>query len=460
MRKIGFIIPDGTGIKNYAYSELIQILAKKGHEVVFFHSISDKAIDAIKILHNINFESHTLPQFRETPYQKFIRETICYARLLHNQKLVVNKTILTNWKPSKKGFKKKLFYKLVEFLGRRISSNYKNILLFENRLEIAIKKHNNWYVQLLNKVNPSILFSTHQRAMNSLPLVNAAHELGIKTVGAIFSWDNLPKARLTVKTSTYVVWSAYMKKELQLYYPEIAASNIEITGTPQFEFYSKKEFIMDKEVFFYKYSLDPKKKIICFSGDDVRTSPFDPVYLNDIAEIIKKENLNIQLLLRRAPVDVSGRFDAIIANYPTIIKEAAPLWNFDKDNLTNWQIIYPTYEDIELLVSTAYYCDAVINVGSTMAHDFAMFQKPGIYLNYNPVPSKEWNIDTIYQFQHFKSMGRLHPVLWLNSKEEIPNILNCIFDNPMIDNIQWIDIIAEFRAEASLNIANTLLTCI
>jgi len=459
MKKIGFIIPDGTGIKNYVYSDLIQILTKKSYEILFFHSISDKAIEEIKKLHKIDFESYKLPQFRETPYQKFLRETCCYARLIHNQKLVANDTLLTNWKPSKKGIKKRLFYKLVELVGKRISLNYKKILLYEEKLENEIKKSTNYYKTLLNTTKPDVLFSTHQRAMNTLPLINAAQELGIKTVGAIFSWDNLPKARLTVKTETYVVWSTYMKKELQLYYPEINAAKIEITGTPQFEFYNKEEFVMTKEAFFTKYNLDASKKIICFSGDDVRTSPFDPEYLHDIAAVIEREQLNIQLLLRRAPVDVSGRFDAVISKFPAIIKEAAPLWNFDKDNLTNWQIIYPTYEDIELLVSTAYYCAAVMNVGSTMAHDFAMFNKPAIYLNYNSVPSEEWNIATIYQFQHFKSMGTLQPVLWLNSKDEIQFILNRIFENPTVANVQWMDIIAEHRATASLNIANTLISC-
>jgi len=135
------------------------------------------------------------------------------------------------------------------------------------------------------------------------------------------------------------------------------------------------------------------------------------------------------------------------------------LWNFDKNDTDNWQIIYPTYNDLELLVSTAFYCDAVINVGSTMAHDFTMFNKPAIYINYNTVNSKTWNIETIYKFQHFRSKGNLQPVLWLNTKDEIKNILNTAFNNPNLDNEAWLNKIAAHRKEASLNIANTIISC-
>jgi hypothetical protein len=457
MSKVCIVIPDGTGIRNYLYSDLVKELLNKKCEIVLLHSISPKAIDEISRVHNQSFKTYKLPEYKETIYQKFLRETICYARLLHNKKLVNNASILDAWKPNTSNFKKKLFYKLVTSFGFLVSNNYRRILHLEEKHTASLTKSCEQQILLLKEIQPTIIFSTHQRAMNALPLINAAQQLGIKTIGAIFSWDNLPKARLTVKTSSYIVWSTYMKDELKLYYPEIDSNKIKITGTPQFEFYFKKEFIIDKEVFYSKYNIDASKKIICFSGDDVRTSPFDPQYLNDIASVIENENLAIQILLRRAPVDVSGRFNAIISKFPNTIKEAPPLWNFDKEDTNNWQIIYPTYQDIELLVSTVNYADAVINVGSTMAHDFAMYNKPAIYLNYNSVISKEWNIETIYQFQHFKSMNNLHPVLWLNSKNDIKKVLNCILEVSKLDNIKWLNIIAENREKASVEIANTLL---
>ena len=70
---------------------------------------------------------------------------------------------------------------------------------------------------------------------------------------------------------------------------------------------------------------DLTKKIICFSGDDERTSPDDPKYLEDIASAIIKSNCNdkYQILLRRCPVDMSGRFNNVLnknQNLKNVIK--------------------------------------------------------------------------------------------------------------------------------------------
>jgi len=459
MKKICFVIPDGTGIRNYLYSELVEHLQHKNCEIILLHSVSIEAIEEINKVHKTKFKSYKLPVYKESYYQKYLREVICYARLIYNTKITANNTILNNWNPNKSNLKKKVFYKLVQILGKYISKKYKRILKFENKYSKAVENDCTLQKSFLKSINPEVVFSTHQRAIQVVPLIAAAKQLNISTIGAVFSWDNLPKARLSVRTEKYIVWSEYMKKELNLYYPEIENSCINITGTPQFEFYGKEEFVMNKEVFFSKYNLDASKKIICFSGDDTLTSPFDPNYLEDIAKAIRNEKLKIQILLRRAPVDVSGRFKSVILKHPNIIKEAVPLWNFDKKDTDNWQIIYPTYNDLELLVSTAFYCDAVINVGSTMAHDFTMFNKPAIYINYNAVNSKTWNIETIYKFQHFKSMVNLNPVVWLNTRNEIKMVLNTAFNNPKVDNEVWLNKIAEHRKEASLNIANTLISC-
>lgn len=459
MKKICFVIPDGIGIRNYLYSELVEHLQHKNCEIILLHAISSDAITEINRIHKTKFKSYKLPVYKESYYQKYLREVICYARLLHNTKITANNTILDNWNPNMSNFKKRVFYKLVEVLGKHSSKKYKRILKLEEKYKKALIKGCKSQTKLLKSINPDVIFSTHQRSMNAVPLISAAQQMGITSVGAIFSWDNLPKARLTIRTNKYVVWSNYMKNELKLYYPEINEEEIAITGTPQFEFYYNNKFILDKKVFYNRYKLDASKKIICFSGDDKLTSPFDPNYLEDIAETIKKEKLNIQILLRRAPVDVSGRFQSVISKYPTIIKEAVPLWSFDKNDKDNWQIIYPTYNDLELLVSTAFYCNAVINVGSTMAHDFTMFNKPTIYLNYNTVNSKVWNIETIYRFQHFKSMEALNPVVWLNSKSDIKTVLNTVFEKPKLDNEAWLNKVAEHRKTASQNIANKLLSC-
>jgi hypothetical protein len=255
-----------------------------------------------------------------------------------------------------------------------------------------------------------------------------------------------------------------MKDEMKLFYPEIDQKKIKITGTPQFEFYNNKELLQSKEEFCNQFGLDASKKIICYSGDDTRTSPYDPDYLNDLASSIHQlpEEKQAQVLLRRCPVDLTGRFDSIVKEYPEIIKVADPLWNFDKNNKGKWTLVYPKFEDVTLLINTVQHCDAVINVGSTMAHDFALYQKPAIYINYDVPHAKNWSVNTIYKFQHFRSMGNLKPIFWLNSKDSIIEIVNKTFHcdentKEIKDGQEWLNKISNERKNASRNIANLLI---
>jgi len=418
--KIVLLFPDGVGIRNYLYSDVFKGMEK---ELVLFHAFDAKTEQAVKEITAIQ-NTLRIPKYSESLTEKFLRELICLARLKHNAKLVDNPTILSNWKSNHKGFFKTFFYRFVEIASYGFA-NYKRILKLEQWYQRAIRNSSfyNEVRQILVDIAPEKLFCSHQRGVQCAPIFAAAQDLGIEAITVIYSWDNLPKARMALQADKYLVWSDYMQKELRLYYPEIKAQQVFVTGTPQFECYHQPENIIPKEVFYERYNLDLHKKIICYSGDDVLTCPDDPQYLSDLAEQLLHHNLDTeyQILLRRCPVDISGRFDVIVSKYPNLIKQAPPLWNFEPNS--NWTTIYPLPEDIALLVSTVYYSAIVVNLGSTMAFDFGMFKKPCIYINYDQDVkiNPNWSVQWIYQLQHFRSMKDKDAVLWVNNKNEIKN---------------------------------------
>ncbi|WP_339836278.1 hypothetical protein [uncultured Flavobacterium sp.] len=431
--KILLLFPDGVGIRNYLYSDVFET---KNDEVVLFHNFDDTTIKKITEITSIK-ESSKIPKYNETVKEKFFRELICLSRLKSNAKLTKNKSILTNWKTNHKNLKNKLFYKLVEFSAKFIST-YNQIESLEKRFQKELRK-TDYYKEIksvLENIKPTLLFCSHQRGLQCATIFAAANDLKIKTTTVIYSWDNLPKARLALRADKYLVWSDNMKEEMKMYYPEINQNKVIVTGTPQFECYDKKENCIPKEQFYKEYDLDVSKKIICFSGDDVLTSPDDPKYLNDlVVELIEnKLDNDYQILFRRCPVDISGRYEEVVKKYPKLIKEAPPIWNFEKGS--SWTTIYPLREDIKLLVSTAFYCDVVVNVGSTMAFDFAMFQKPCIFINYDQKVKENpnWSVKTIYQFQHFKSMPNKDAVLWWNEKGMITELLKQSFNTQAMNH--------------------------
>ena len=454
-KKVLLVFPDGTGVRNYFYSNAFSADV----DLTLFHNFSEESIDYLQS-HRPFRSAISIPKYSESVLERFLRELICLCRLRHNAKQVNNPTILNFWQPKQNKMSLKVLYRSVE-IASFLFNKYSHILKLEKQYQSVIRRNPLYkeVAKILIAEKPDLIFCTHQRGLKMPVIFAAANDLEIATTSVIYSWDNIPKARLALRANKYLVWSDYMKRELQTYYPEILAEQIAVTGTPQFEFYSDPEYIIDKAVFYERYKLDIGKKIICFSGDDVRTSPDDPKYLEDLASGIIDSGLDnqFQILFRRAPVDVSGRYDAVVARYPELIRASPPLWVGSKK--TDWQALFPSVDDVSLLVSTAYYSDVVMNIGSTMAFDFSIFEKPCIFINYDQEIqlNKKWSVKTIYNFQHFRSMPERNAVFWLNSKKEIADTLIRATTSKNFRSIhKWSAIILGNYTDASTKIQQTI----
>lgn len=452
------VLPDGVGIKNYLHSSVIEHL-KSDSKITIWSPLPIEAFAEVKEIHNINFQYKNISLPRESLKVRLLREAITYARLRNNYRLTNNPTILTNWRIPKYSFKAKLLYYLAQIYGYVLGKSYKSIINAEKRLlsKVSSTKIDS-FVNDLNKLKPKTIFITHQRVVGLLPLCLAAEKLGIKTVSAIFSWDNLPKARLNVRTSKYLVWSNWMKNEMKTYYPEIDSNQVEVVGTPQFEFYFDSQRILDRKVFAKTYGLDYSKKWICFSGDDQLTSPHDQLFLRDLAESLVTEKEEIQIIFRRCPVDFSSRYDDVLNNFNEIIVSIDPKWNVETE--TGWTGYFPKYEDINLQVNLAHHCELVTNLGSTMAVDFATLNKPCVYLNYSPLTDNNWSTEVIYNYQHFKSMEGFEAVNWINRKDDIKSVILQSIKHPNTvanDRNKWIKrIVLHPLNENAIKIAKAL----
>jgi hypothetical protein len=439
--KICFLIPDGVGIRNYLYSDVVKGLIEQGHEVIVWHSLGKDLILQVKKYIDVDFEDFDFIHRPEAPIVKFIRESAVLARLRKNREIRSNPTILSNWNPSKKGWKNKIFYKGVEIVSNYLKdfsaiSKWEEYGFEKSKSGISFQEAKSF----LQEQKPDILFCTHQRVPSVTSALMAAKAIGIKTYTAIFSWDNLPKARLPFRTDKYLVWSQYMKNELLTYYPDINENQIEITSTPQFDFYRKKELIYSREEFAQKYGLNPTRKWVCYSGSDSISSPHDPDYLEQIARALR-QNENVQLIFREVPVESNKRFQKVFEKHPEIIN-ISPEWV----KSSQWGSFFPMPSDIRLLVNLAYHCNVVINLGSTMALDFAVFNSNGLYLRYDQPYEKERLVKHIYNYEHFSTMKGLDPVGWIDAEEDILSKVNSALERPESigpDRLKWFHRIVE-----------------
>lgn len=461
-KKIFILLPDGIGLRNFAFTNFHKAGISKEFDITFWNATPFN-------LTELGFKEIKIINPRVHPLTDFLKKAQTQIELSLNIKRSKDKVYDSYRFPFSKRNLKEI---LKAFIVRNIiffNNSQKGLDRIRKKIAINERKTKLYFdsLAILEKEKPAIIFCTNQRIMLAVAPILAAQDLKIPTATFIFSWDNLPKGTKIIETDFYIVWSEHMKRELQYYYPYVKDEQIFITGTPQFEPHFNQNFIQSKETFYQKHNLDPAKKYICFSGDDVTTSPNDPQYLLDVANAVKELNAkgyNLGIIFRRCPVDFSNRYDTVLETHKDVIVPVNPEW---KNYGESWNTILPTREDLELQMNTIFHSELVINLGSSMVFDFAAFDKPCGFINYD-VPNAEypdWSVKKIYNFIHFRSMPTKNVVFWINSPNEISKKIEMILTNDSKEIVgeakNWFEKINQHPPElASENIWTAIETII
>lgn len=441
-KKIFILLPDGIGLRNFSFTNFHKIGDDKGFDITFWNN-------TLFDLNQLGIKEIKIEKARLHPMTDFLKNAQIQIEL--NQNIKKSKDQIYNhyrfpfpYNNVKSALKSSLRKWLIFFYNSEngLKRIRKKITIHERKTKLYFDS-----LETLKAEKPALVFCTNQRITTAVASILAAQDLGIPTATFIFSWDNLPKGTKIVETDFYFVWSEHMKKELQYYYPHIQEKQIFVTGTPQFETHFYKELLESKLTFFETHKLDLTKKYICFSGDDITTSPNDEQYLADVANAIKELNAKghqLGIIFRRCPVDFSKRYDIVLKKYDDIIVSINPKW--EKIGET-WNTILPTRDDLLLQMNTIFHSELVINLGSSMVFDYAAFNKPCGFINYDVPNSKipDWSVKKIYNFIHFRSMPTEDSVFWLNNSKEIAQEIEKMVSkdsSKVVENAQkWFEII-------------------
>ncbi|WP_298222836.1 UDP-glycosyltransferase [Flavobacterium sp.] len=418
--KLFILLPDGVGLRNFAFTNFHKTAKARGLDIVFWNNTPfDLTALDFKEIKISNAKAHPL-----TNMLKVAQTRIELALSIKRSKDLVYNSYKFPF--SNEDWKRIIKNLYTNALILRYNSD-KGLAKIRTKIAQHERKTKLYFdsLETLQKENPAMVFCTNQRTMLAVAPILAAQDLGIPTAAVIYSWDNLPKATKIVEPDFYFVWSEYMKKELVYYYPHVKEEQIIVTGTPQFEPHFDADFLSSKEDFYKEYNLDFNKKYICFSGDDIVSSPHDPVYLNDTATAVRNLNQNGQnlgIIFRCCPVDFSNRFDEVIEKNKDVITPIAPKWTQIAEQ---WNTILPTKEDLILQMNTIANTELVLNLGSSMVFDYVAFGKPCAYFNYNVENElyQDWSAEKVYNFMHFRSMPNPKAVFWINGSEEISGLI-------------------------------------
>ncbi|KAB1067033.1 hypothetical protein F6U93_11465 [Tamlana haliotis] len=404
--KLGIVITDGVGFRNFILSDFLKEAEATFGEVVILSCLPRE----VYRLHT-HVRVIELDVFEETFKTWFFRKAKEIAHLKLHQKgnLGIKDNLKTNDSKLKttRGYATRFIYKLTS-----IFHSESNIQQFQKLQNSTFANHQitHAYTSILREEQFSLLFFTHQRPPYIAPLVYAAQQQQLKTAAFIFSWDNLAsKGRMASSFDYYLVWSSLMKQDLNQFYTSINKEHIKIVGTPQFVPYVLPEYKISKQDFISEFSLDTNLKTICFSCGDISTSKNDELYIETIAEAIQDKTIQlVNFVVRTSPAEDPIRFKNLVEKYPSI-KWNFPKWNQVRANhQESWSQRIPSRDDVKQLRALLEYSDLNINMLSTMSLDFMLFNKPVI----NPVFGNKTN--GLYDDQRF--LGYAHIEHLVNSQ--------------------------------------------
>lgn len=420
--KLGVVITDGVGFRNFILSDFLEY-AKQNFEEVVILSCLPKSV----YVKHTELRVIELNVFEESFITWFFRKAKEIAHLKLHKK--ANFGILSNLNANysrfrtNRGYATRLIYRFTSLFHSEST-----IQQFQRLQNFSFRNHNitKEYCSIIERERFSMLFFTHQRPPYIAPLVYAAQKLKLKTSAFIFSWDNLAsKGRMASNFDYYLVWSDLMKRDLLKFYESITEEQIKIVGTPQFVPYVMEMYKISKSEFIKEFNLDSGLKTICFSCGDISTSKNDELYIETIANaIIEKAIPNVNFIVRTSPAEDPKRFSGLVEKFSFIT------WNFPKwkqvraNHQEKWSQRIPTVEDIKELRALLEYCDLNINMLSTMSLDFMMFDKPVINPVFGNIDNGLYNDQRFLGYEHIKHLVNSKSTKIVKHQKELLKSIN------------------------------------
>lgn len=430
MKKLGIVITDGVGFRNFIMSDFIAEVSKQFDSVTLYSGLPIHAYGATA---QAKITIKELGVYVESKPVWFFRKWKEVAHLQKHQSFYGMKDNLLTGFP-KNNTARALLVKVIYCCTRFIHSDAS--ILFAERLQFLFFSQNNItqsYLKLLKEDQPTHLFFTHQRPPFLAPFLYAAQQLKIPKSTFIFSWDNLAsKGRMLGAFDYFLVWSHLMKDELLYFYPNVTKEKVQVVGTPQFEPYVMAKYKTNTVEFYEKFNLDPNFKTICYSCADVSIGANDPIVIRAVANAIRTIAIKtkVQLIVRTSPAEDDLRFKAIRDEFPEIVWNV-PKWLLTRDNhAESWSQRIPSEEDIIDLRSLLQNVDLNINMCSTMSLDFMLFDKPVINTVFGNSENGLYDDQRFLNYGHFKKVVDSQSVTIAKNATELIDQINQALDNP------------------------------
>ncbi len=312
---------------------------------------------------------------------------------------------------------------LLRLLGR--FTVWKKFLFLVNYLEPIDLKVKTIY----QKWQPDVIFAPTMVSRVEVALMRLGRRDKKVVIGMTKSFDNLTsKAFLRVYPDVLIVPNETNKKEaVELY--NFPIERVAVTGICQYDRYVTSDILELKSSFFTNLGLNPSKKTILYAPAGDWMNATDHEVLTEILKWTVDGTLpNTQVLLRLHPTYESQTEK--LEGHPNLVIER-PGKHFGD---LKW---YEFEEaDVRHLASSLSYADVVINTGSTLMIEAAIFDTPVIALGFDGYTKKDYEHSVVryYDREHLVPVMHTGGVRLVTSFDSLRSTILEYFDNPHIDS--------------------------
>ncbi len=416
---IVLVISRGEAVRNFLYSDTLKALKGKARVTVLTVVVDDDLTGRIRgdVDEVISIEDH--PVAPAAAYVRALTEN-AHDRWLWSQ-VAQNNWDLRDRRAREDG--KRLQRMFVKAASRVLGNNpcLHAMTALEQFLQWRLRSTRK-YDELFARLKPDLVFNASHihGAAGELPL-RVAQRMGIATAGFIFSWDNLTsRSRIFVPYDYYLVWHDFMKQQLLGIYPKVRPESVFVTGTPQFDFHFKPEFLLSREELCRRIGVDPARPFVLYTSGIWNHFYEEHRHVELVIKLLRELPIQPkpQLVVRNyAKGTAEGLKQMAAQNYPDVVFPPV-LWS------ERW--LMPQHEDLYIYTSLVHYAALSINAASTVTLEFLLKGKPVINLNFDPPGSDlPWcmGYERHIKFDHFWPVARSGATMVARSPEDMRRFL-------------------------------------
>lgn len=239
MFNIVIIIPRGEAIRNVIYTDTLPILSQQA-KITLLSVVTDDHfvaqarpyVERILPIQEVS-ESKIVRNFRALLYE-------AHFRWLNSGVAQYNRE-LNELKANTPLRKARLYANRAAIVPLANRPTLEALSRLEHRLTYRYRTTQE-FDQLFREVKPDLVYNaSHIHGVNGGGIaIRVAREMGIRTAGFLFSWDNLTsRSRIFEPYHHFLVWNGLIGDHLRRLYPYLRPGQLHVTGTPQFDFHFK-----------------------------------------------------------------------------------------------------------------------------------------------------------------------------------------------------------------------------